>query len=44
MNDSKTRIGLKVAIFALAIIGGIAVLGAIGMAIMHFEMMGSIRC
>ena len=40
MNDSKSGSVLKVVVIVLAVIGGIAVLGAIGMAAMHFGMMG----
>jgi hypothetical protein len=40
MNDSKSGSALRVVVIVLAVIGGIAVLGAIGMAVMQFGMMG----
>jgi hypothetical protein len=40
MGDSKNGSVLKVVVIVLAVIGGIAVLGAIGMGLMHVAMMG----
>lgn len=40
MGDSKDGSVLKVVVIMLAVIGGIAVLGAIGMGLMHVGMMG----
>jgi hypothetical protein len=44
MNDSKNGGALRVVVIVLAVIGGIAILGAIGMAVMHFGMMGRMGC
>lgn len=40
MGDSKNGSVLKAVVIVLAVIGGIAVLGAIGMGLMHVGMMG----
>ena len=40
MSDLKNGNALKIVVIVLAVIGGIALLGAIGMAVMHFGMMG----
>lgn len=40
MSDSSKNTAVKVIVIVLAVIGGIAVLGVIGMAAMHFTMMG----
>ncbi len=44
MSDSKNGIALKIVVIVLAVIGGIAILGVIGMAVMHFGMMGRWNC
>ena len=44
MSDSKNGNALKIIVIVLAVIGGIAILGAIGMAAMHFGMMGRWSC
>ncbi|CAN7767932.1 hypothetical protein LJR175_007358 [Variovorax sp. LjRoot175] len=44
MNDSKKSMAMKIVVNVLAVIGGIAVLSVIGMALMHTEMMGSLVC
>jgi hypothetical protein len=43
MSDLKNGNALKIVVIVLAVIGGIAILGAIGMAVMHFAMMGRWR-
>lgn len=44
MDDShKLNIG-KIVVITLAVIGGLAVLGVLGMVLMHFGMMGSMGC
>ena len=43
MSDSSGSV-LKIIVIVLAIIGGIAILGVIGMVLMHFWMMGRWSC
>lgn len=43
MSDSNGGV-LKIVVIVLAVIGGIAILGAIGMVMMHFGMMGRWSC
>lgn len=40
MSDSGNGSALRIVVIVLAVIGGIAILGAIGMVVMHFGMMG----
>ena len=44
MIDSQKGTALSAVMIVLAIIGGIAILGAIAMAVMHFGMMGRMGC
>jgi hypothetical protein len=44
MNDSKKGMAMKILVNVLAVIGGIAVLSVIGMALMHAGMMGGLVC
>jgi len=44
MNDSQNGSVLRVVVIVLAVIGGIAIMGAIGMAVMHSGMMGRMGC
>jgi hypothetical protein len=44
MSDASNGSVLKVVIIVLAVIGAFALLAAIGMAVMHFGMMGRIGC
>ncbi|CAN7776746.1 hypothetical protein LJR290_007845 [Variovorax sp. LjRoot290] len=44
MNDSKNGMAMKIVVNVLAVIGGIAVLSVIGMALMHTGMMGGLVC
>ena len=44
MNDLNNSNALKIVVILLAVIGGIAILGAIGMVVMHFGMMGRWSC
>lgn len=44
MSDSPKSTAVKVTVIVLAVIGGIAVLAVIGMAVMHFGMMGRMGC
>ncbi|HEY3047064.1 MAG TPA: hypothetical protein VGJ72_06325 [Polaromonas sp.] len=43
MSEAQNGRALKIVVGVLAVIGGIAILGAIGMAVMHFAMMGRWR-
>lgn len=40
MSDSKNSTAIKIVVIVLAVIGGMAILSAIGMTVMHFGMMG----
>lgn len=40
MSDLKNGNALQLVVIVLAVIGGVALLGAIGIAVMHFGMMG----
>jgi hypothetical protein len=44
MNESPMNLAWRVVVIVLAVIGGIAVLGVIGMALMHSSMMGGLGC
>lgn len=44
MSEWKTSGALKVVILVLAVLGGLAVLGIVGMALMHASMMGAGVC
>lgn len=44
MTSRNIDSALDVVVIVLAVIGGVAILGAIGMALMHFAMMGGIGC
>ena len=44
MSNANPGVALKAAVIVLAVIGGIAVLAMIGMALMHAGMMGRMGC
>lgn len=43
-SDEENRPMLKIIVFVLAAIGGLAVLGIVGMVLMHAGMMGGLSC